>query len=80
MRIDILPGKMRVKSKVRRYAPAQQSFLNKYVDTLVEFGFLKPNPDAEWQAAQHLVPKNSKANYRMTIDLRPVNAATVKKA
>lgn len=44
---------------------------------MAEFGFLVPNPNAEWQAAPHLVPKaNSKALFRTTIDLRPINSAT----
>ena len=55
--------------------------MNAYIDRLVEMGFLIPNPDAEWHAAPLLVPKpNSRAEFRMTVDLRPVNAATKKES
>lgn len=44
-------------------------------------GLLIPNPTADWQIAPHIVPKlKSKAKFRMKIDLRPVNAATKKRA
>lgn len=33
-------------------------------------------PEASWQAAPHLAPKDSKSKFRTTIDFCPVNAAT----
>ena len=81
MRIRVDPSRRSVKVRVRRYPKAQRVFLKKYVKQLVKMGFLIPNPDAEWQAAPHIVPKpNSKVKFRMTIDLRPVNSATAKTA
>lgn len=80
MRIKLDPRKRPVRCKLRRYPAPQRAFLNKYVDKLVEMGFFIPNPNAQWQAAPLLVPKNSKACFRTTIDLRPVNAATIKQA
>ena len=81
MRVETVPGKKPVRVKARRYPAAQRAFLNKYVDKLVAMNFFKPNPDAQWQAAPLLVPKKgSKARFRLAIDLRPVNAATVKQA
>ena len=81
MKIELKPDSVPVKVRARRYPPQQRSFLNKYVDELVRMGYFIPNPDASWQAAPHIVPKpNSRARYRMTIDTRPINAATVKKA
>ena len=81
MRVQLLPHKRPVKVKARRYPPHQRAFLNAYVKQLVEMKFLVPNPEAEWQAAPILVPKpGSKAKLRMAIDLRPVNAATVKQS
>lgn len=81
MKVQLLPNKRPVKVKARRYPTHQRAFLNEYVQKLVEMGFLIPNPDAEWQAAPLLVPKpGSKAQLRLAIDLRPVNAATVKQA
>lgn len=40
-------------------------------------GFWVAMPTAEWQAAPLIVPKKSKAKFRVTVDSRPVNAATV---
>ena len=80
MRVRIIPNHNPVKVKVRRYNADQRLWMDEYIDTLVEMGFLQPNPHADWQAASLLVPKkDSKTWYRMAIDLRPVNAATLKK-
>ena len=78
-RVD--PSRRTVKVRVRRYPKAQRIFLKKYVKQLVKMGSLVPNPDAEWKAAPHIVPKpNSKVRFRMIIDLRPVNSVTTKTA
>ena len=39
---------------------------------------VRPIRSAEWVAAPLLVPKAPLAMYRMTVDLRPINNATVK--
>lgn len=79
MEVRLEENRRSVRVKARRYSPDQREFLNKYVETLVEMGFCVDMPTAEWQAAPLLVPKiGSKAKFRMAIDLRPVNAATVK--
>lgn len=81
MRVQLLPHKRPVKVKARRYPAKQRAFLNAYVKQLVGMKFLILNPEAAWQAAPVLVPKaRSKAKFRMAIDLRPVNAATVKQS
>lgn len=38
--------------------------------------FLKVCPQAAWETAPHLIAKNLKCEYRTTIDLHPVNAAS----
>lgn len=70
-------GKMPVKVKVRKYPADQRRFLNAYLERLVEVDFFRPYLRVAWQAAPHLVPKNLKTKFRTTIDLRPVNAATI---
>lgn len=81
MRPELDPRKRPVKVKARRYPAQQRAFLSRYVDQLVSMGFLIPIPDAEWQAAPLLVPKpKSKAQFRLAVDLRPVNAANIKQA
>lgn len=69
--------KTTVKVEVREYLAEQQSFLNDYLVKLVSMEFIKPCPQAPWQAAPHAVSKDSKARLRMTIVLRPVNATTI---
>lgn len=39
--------------------------------------FLKHFAAEAWQTAPHFVPKDLNARYRTTIDLQPVNAATI---
>lgn len=77
MRIDLITEKRPVNATLRSYIAPQRAFINKYVDKLLEMGFYKPNPNAEWQKDPLLVPKRSKETFRTTIDLRPVNAATI---
>lgn len=52
-----------------------------YVETLKSMDFVQDMPNADWQPAPLLVlyPKTgSRAKFRMAVDLRPVNAATIK--
>ena len=81
MKIQLKEGLNPVRVKARRYSADERARLEKYVEKLVEMNFIVPNPDAAWQAAPFLVPKkNSNAKYRLAIDLRHVNAATIKQA
>ena len=79
MRVRVGEGQRPIKVKVRRYGREQRLWMDKYLDQLVEMGYFEENAFADWQAAPLIVPKpNSKAKWRMAIDLRPVNSATVK--
>ncbi len=70
-----------VKAKARRYSPEQRAFLDKYIAQLIRMGFCEENATADWQEAPLLVPKRaSRAKFRLAIDLRPVNSATIKEA
>lgn len=81
MRVRLEQGKQPVRVKARRYSPEQRAFLEKYTNQLLEMDFFEEMPTAAWQAAPLLVPKpGSKSKLRMAIDLRPVNAATVKES
>ena len=81
MRVRLNPDVRPVRVKARRYSPDQRMFSDKYIDTLRAMNFVMDMPTATWQAAPLLVPKpGSRAKYRMAVDLRPVNAATVKEA
>ena len=81
MKIDLLKDVKPVRVRSRRYTAEGRAWLEKYVKALVDMNFLVPNPDASWQSAPLLVAKrNSKAKFRPAIDLRSVNAATIKQA
>ena len=79
MKINLKNGAVPVKVKARRYAPKHRDFINSYIEKLLQFGFLEERKNATWQSAPLLVLKPGKTDeYRMTIDLRPVNASTEK--
>lgn len=81
MRVRLQPESKPVRVKARRYSPEQRSFMEKYGDKLLEMDFALVMPTASWQAAPLILPKpGSKYKYRLAIDLRPVNASTVKES
>jgi len=81
MRVRLKHGYRPIRVKARRYTGEQRNFLNKYVERLKEMGFAEDMPTAEWQAAPLILPKpGSRAGFRLTVDLRPVNAATIKES
>ena len=76
MRISLLHDATPCLTKLRRYPAEQREYMSKFVDTLLEFGFAKPNANAEWASAPLLVQKPGTSKYRMTFDLRRVNRCT----
>lgn len=77
MKIRLDPSKTPAKVRLRKYPAEQRNFLDEYLSQFVELYFIKSCLQAAWQAAPHLVSKDSEAKFRMTIDLKPVNMATV---
>ncbi len=81
MEIELDSRKRPVRVKSGRYSANQPKFLKAYVGKLVELGFIVSNPNENWQAALFCVPKpSSKAMFRLTIDLRLMNTAIIKKS
>ena len=78
IRIPIKEGVTPVQSRARRYPPQKQAFLSDTCAGLEGENLVRPIRSAEWVAAPLLVPKAPPAMYRMTVDLRPINNATVK--
>lgn len=78
MHIRLDPNCRPVRAKARRYSQEQRKFLDKYVETLQDLDFVVEVTTATWQAAPLLVPKKGAAKFRLTVDLRPVNSATIK--
>lgn len=78
-KIRLKPDVTLVKVKARRYPPKHREFINNYISKLVDVGFFINRPTARWNAAPLLILKPGSTNkYRMTVDLRPINAATEK--
>ena len=76
MKVNQKPDAQPIIAKARRYKAEQREFLNRYMAELERMRFVRSNPQSQWAAAPLLVPKDSKARFRMTVDMRPVNAAT----
>lgn len=65
-----------VRAVQRRYPSAKREFLERTTEKLQKLGFLHRATEAAWVAAPLVVPKQPPANFRLKIDLLPVNAAT----
>lgn len=78
LKIRVKPDACPVRAKPRKYPPEKREFLQRYCDQLGKLGFVKPAQRTEWVAAPLIVPKNPPAMFRLTMDYRPVNAATLK--
>ena len=81
MRVRLQDGAKPVRVKARRYPPDQRAFLDSYLKALVDLDMCVELPNADWQAAPLCVAKpGSRSKFRLAIDLRPVNSATVKES
>ena len=78
MRIELKPGARASNCKPRRHPPAKQAFIANTCAGLTAEKLVRPVKSADWVASPLLVPKPPPALWRMTIDLRPINHATVK--
>lgn len=67
MCVDLKPALVPFRAKARRYPSTQKAFRERFVDRLLEYGFIKPNPDAMWAAAPLIVPKLTSVNFRLTL-------------
>ena len=66
-----------VKYKALRYSLPQREFMQKHVKELETAGFIYRNPTSRWACAPLIVRKpHTKNEFRMTVDLRPVNSQT----
>ena len=74
--IDLIEGARPVRAKQRRYPPPKREFRNRVTSKLLEYGFIKVTTDAQWISAPLIVPKPPPAEFRLTFDVRSVNAAT----
>jgi hypothetical protein len=74
--IDLKADAIPVLVRLRRYSQEQKEFLSRFVAQLEACSMIYRNPRAAWCAAPLLVPKQGTAQFRFTVDLRPVNKQT----
>jgi hypothetical protein len=73
MTVRLKPGAQPVKCHNRRLPLAQREWLRKHIKELVDAGILYRKDDSAWASAPNLVAKPGTDEYRLTIDMRPVN-------
>lgn len=77
IQIELTHDARPVKVKLQKYSSKQRTFLQKFVNDLIENGMVYPNPTSAWADEALLVPKLG-AQFRFTVDLRLVNKYTVR--
>lgn len=77
LKIKLTPEALPVRVRLRNYSQDQSAFLKKFVDKLVKERMAYPNHRSPWACAPLLVPQPGPAEFRFTVDLRPVNLFTV---
>lgn len=78
LKIELSTEAKPVRVKLRNYSPTQRQFLSDFVSQLVKKDIIYPNPTACWASAPLLVPKAGPSQFRLTVDLRPVNKYTLR--
>lgn len=76
MKEEVVANARPVQAKQRRYPPTKTAFLNRVVDKLQEYRFIKLTTEVEGASAPLIVPKPPPANFRMGLDLQNTNAVT----
>jgi hypothetical protein len=77
MQIILRPGSLPFVSGYESFLQEQREFLSICLAELVANGHAVCKTHAMWCAAPLLVPKYGPAQFRFTVDLRPVNNATI---
>ncbi|KAF0722458.1 hypothetical protein Ae201684P_003444 [Aphanomyces euteiches] len=77
LKVHLKDGDKPVRCKARRYSLPQREFMEKHVRDLENTWFVYRNPTSRWASTPLRVRKPHTENeFRMTVDLRPVNAQT----
>ncbi|KAH9117954.1 hypothetical protein LEN26_012317 [Aphanomyces euteiches] len=76
LRVTLKADAKPVRCKARRYSKEQREFMAKHVDELQAAGLCYRNPRSKWCSAPLIVKKPDANEFRMTVDVRPVNAQT----
>lgn len=76
LKLSLKEGCKHIRAKPRSYSTENRTFLRNYTNKSVKYGFARPAISSPWVCAPLIVPKKTPALYRMTVDYRPINAAT----
>ena len=76
LKLELKPDAKPVHVKIRKYSDSERKFLRNLVGKLLDAGLIYANPNSKWSCAPHLVHKPGPAEWRFTVDLRPVNKYT----
>lgn len=64
--------------KLKNYSVSQREFMPNLVAELMSNGLVYPNPTSQWGSAPLIAPEPGPAEWRFTVDLRPVNRYTIR--
>lgn len=78
MELRLLNNASPVRAKPRQYPPEKRQFVQTYVAQLLSLNLVKPAKRTARVSAPLPAPKKPPAMYRLTVDYRPINAATVR--
>ncbi|KAJ0392197.1 hypothetical protein ATCC90586_010566 [Pythium insidiosum] len=81
MKVRLKPGAKPTRAMPRRYSPNDRDFLERHVTTLLKYGLVYVNHRSRYASAPRIVRKREqdsdpRADPRMTVDTRAVNATT----
>lgn len=80
LKVRVNPDKPTVRVTKRRYPPEELYFVQKYKDQLLKLVLVKHSSRKEWVAALLIVSKKPPVMFRLTMDYRLINVATLKTA
>ena len=76
LRVRLKPDATPIKCSTRRYAPLHREYMEQHVAELEAAGLVFTNHRSRWCSAPRIVAKKNPGEYRMTVDVRGVNART----
>jgi hypothetical protein len=76
LRVKLRGDAKPVRCKARRYGPEKRVFMDSHVEQLEKTGLVYKNTRSHWCSPALLVRKPEANAFRMTVDVRAVNAQT----
>ena len=76
LKVNLRDDARPVRCKARRYGPEQRAFMDKHVEQLEKMGLVYKNTRSRWCSPPLIVRKPEANEFRMTVDVRAVNAQT----